>query len=50
MADGQEESVDGYVVAFFVGFTHAFHHVHTFYSVVTIQADCVVFEQNGDVG
>ena len=48
MADGQEEAVDGQVVAALVGFALAVHQVRAFYAVFAVQAQRVGFEEHLD--
>ena len=49
VTDGQEESVNSHIVAFFVGFTHTFHYVHAFHTVIAKQTYSIVFKQYGNV-
>ena len=49
MADGQEEAVDGHVVALFVGLAHALHQMHAFHAVLAIEAHGIVLEQHLDL-
>lgn len=45
MTDSQEESVNGTVVTFFIGLSHAFYQVHTFYAIFAVQTYRIVLEE-----
>ena len=49
MADGEEETVDGNVYQFFIGFTLTLDQMGTFHTILAKQSECVVLEQYFDV-
>ena len=49
MSDSQEKSVNCNVITLFIGFSHTFYYVHAFYTVISIQSYCIMFEQYFDI-
>ena len=50
MADGQEETVDGQVVALLIGLTLTPHKMSALHTILAIKAQCVGFVENLDLG
>ena len=49
MTNSQEESINSQIITFFIRFTHTFHQMNTFYTVLSKQTYGIMFKQYIDI-